>query len=301
MSMFNKEHKDQYDWIDIRLAQKKGLKFYQTRSNAIILYNTLLACCIPKAIKIETGEIIYEKVYASPRPPPKISLRDNWMKELGSEVAGHGESSQQTQPKTENPIVRTGRPVSTEPPSSSSVQEIDKRFLLGCESTNVSVERSDKDKDADENVDADQVRTGRPVGSEQSIDLFTQREEADIDFRVSGLPHAVMKQAENFCVRELVKKIESHPHLQALQADLQQSNAHNPLSEKSKKMIRDMGNVELFELCETIPKVQCSERLLYWNQEIVYCTCGHLLRESESSRHLHQWQLDVLSIPNYVI
>ena len=28
------------------------------------------------------------------------------------------------------------------------------------------------------------------------------------------------------------------------------------------KMIRDMGNVELFELCETIPKVQCSERLI---------------------------------------
>ena len=66
-------------------------------------------------------------------------------------------------------------------------------------------------------------------------------------------------------------------------------------------MIRDMRNVELFELCETIPKVQCSECLLYWNQGIVYCTCGHLLRENESSRHLHQWQLDVLSLPNYVI
>ena len=149
----------------------------------------------------------------------------------------------------------------------------------------VSVERLDKEKDADEKVNADQVRTGRPVGSEQSIDLFTQREEVDIDFRVSGLPHAVVKQAENFRVRELVKKIESHPHRQALQADLQQSNAYNPFSEKSKKMIRDMGIVELFELCETILKLHCSECLLYWNQGIVYCTCGHLLVESESSRN----------------
>ena len=66
-------------------------------------------------------------------------------------------------------------------------------------------------------------------------------------------------------------------------------------------MITDMGNVELFELFETIPKVQCKECLLYWNQLIVYCTCGHLLRENESSRHLHRWRLDVLSIPNYVI
>ena len=81
----------------------------------------------------------------------------------------------------------------------------------------------------------------------------------DIDFRVSGLPHAVVQQAENSRVRELVKKIENHPHRQVLQADLQQNNAYNPFSEKSKKMIRAMGNVELCELCETIPKVQCKE------------------------------------------
>ena len=109
----------------------------------------------------------------------------------------------------------------------------------------VSVERLDQDQDADENVDADQVRTGRHVGSEQSLDLFTQRQEIDIDFRVSGLPHAVVKQAENFRVRELVKKIESHPHRRALQADLQQSNAYNPFSDDSKAMIREVGNVEL--------------------------------------------------------
>ena len=143
-------------------------------------------------------------------------------------------------------IVRTGRLVATEPPSRSKVQEIDKRFLLGCESTNVFVELSDKDKHANENVDADRVRTERFVGSERSIGLFTQREEIDNDFRVSGLPHAVVKQAENFRVRELVKKIESHLHRQALQADQQQSNTYNPFSEKSKKMVRDMGNVELF-------------------------------------------------------
>ena len=34
-------------------------------------------------------------------------------------------------------------------------------------------------------------------------------------------------------------------------SDLQQNNAYNPFSEKSKKMIKDMGNVEQFELCET--------------------------------------------------
>ena len=167
------------------------------------------------------------------------------------------------------------RPVSEQPPGLLT-KEIEKDVLFGCESTNsrtgrlvkscvpVSVERADKDKDADENVDADQTSTERPV-SGQPTGLFTQLEEIDIDSRVSGVPHAVVKQAENFRVRELVKKIESHPHREALQADLQQNNVYNPFSDDSKAMIREMGNVELFELCGTIPRVQCSECLLYWN------------------------------------
>ena len=67
-------------------------------------------------------------------------------------------------------------------------------------------------------------------------------------------------------------------------------------------MIKDMGNVELFELCETNPKVQCKESfLLESRHRIVYCTCGHLLNESEASRGVIQWTLDLLSIQNYVI
>ena len=40
--------------------------------------------------------------------------------------------------------------------------------------------------------------------------------EVDIDFRILGLPQPVVKQAENYRVRELVKKIEHHTHRQYL-------------------------------------------------------------------------------------
>ena len=313
-----KRHPDTVYWVDINLALKKGFKFYQTRSNAIIFYDAFPAYCIPKVVVMETGEVKYEKVYASPRHPPKISLKHDWMKELDSEVAGGSKDSQQIQPKWKTQWSRTGRPVS-EQPSGSFTVEIRKDILLGRESTNsrtvkpvdglpssqscvpVSVKRSTQDKDADENADADQIRTGRPVESEQSIGLFTQREEIDIDSEVSGFPHAVVKQAENFRIRELVKKIESHPHREALQADLQQNNVHNPFGGDAKAMIREMGNVELFEFCETIPKVQCSECLLYWNLGLVYCSCGQFLVESESRRKFHRWRLDALAIPHNVI
>ena len=82
-----KKHQNTIYWVDINLALKKGLKFYQTRSNAIILLETPRAYCIPKDVRMETGEVKYEKVYASPRPPPKISLKHDWMKELGPEAA----------------------------------------------------------------------------------------------------------------------------------------------------------------------------------------------------------------------
>ena len=95
----------------------------------------------------------------SPRPLPKISFKDNWMKESGSEVAGGSEDTPQTQPRSKTQLLSTGRPVKSEQPSGSRAQEIEKDVLFGCESTNVSTERPvkscvpvsvkrlDKDKD----------------------------------------------------------------------------------------------------------------------------------------------------------
>ena len=54
-----KKHRNTVYWVDVKLAQKKGLKFYQTRSNAIILNKTLPAYCIPRA-KLEKS---YMKKY----------------------------------------------------------------------------------------------------------------------------------------------------------------------------------------------------------------------------------------------
>ena len=124
-----KRHQNAVYWVDINLALKKGLKFYQTRSNAIILHGTLPAYCFPKVVRIETGEVIYEKVFTSFRPPPKISLKHDWKRELGSadaqrpevEVVQQSKSFQSNQPipnpsrdRTEQPVVkadRSGQPV----------------------------------------------------------------------------------------------------------------------------------------------------------------------------------------------
>ena len=74
-----KVHQDTVYWVDTQLAQRKGLKFCQTRSNAVILHDTLPAYCISKAIVMKSGDIIYQKVYVSPRPPQTISYKDNYL------------------------------------------------------------------------------------------------------------------------------------------------------------------------------------------------------------------------------
>ena len=70
-----KMHQDTVYWVDIQLAQRKGLKFHQTRSNAVILYDTLPAYCISKAIEMKSEEFKNHKVHVSPRPPPTISKK----------------------------------------------------------------------------------------------------------------------------------------------------------------------------------------------------------------------------------
>ena len=133
-------------------------------------------------------------------------------------------------------------------------------------------------------------------GREQSM-----LNEVNIDFRILGLPHSAVKKAENSRVRELVKKMENHPHRHAPQRDLQQKKAYNPLSTTTKKMIQDVGNVELFQLFETDPETQCKESLSYWSEGIVYCTCRHLFKQIVANRGFNEYTLDFLSIPEYVI
>ena len=114
-----KRHQDAVCLVNINLVMKKGLKFYHTRWKAIILQETLPAYCIPKVVRMENGGVIYEKVFMSPRLPPKIFLKHDWIKELDSEYAQQPEgqvvqqskSSQSNQTNPNPDDDRTGQPV----------------------------------------------------------------------------------------------------------------------------------------------------------------------------------------------
>ena len=50
----------------------------------------------------------------SPRPPPKISYKDNWMCDLDSDIAGRSKDIQRIEPKPNTQLSSTGRPVCVE-------------------------------------------------------------------------------------------------------------------------------------------------------------------------------------------
>ena len=146
-------------------------------------------------------------------------------------------------------------------------------------------------------------RTGRPVIDHDDLSHESiMVNEADMDFRIPGLPHSVVKHPQSTSVRELIQKIENHPDRHALQQDLRQNQSFNPFSPESKQMIQDVGNIELYELLETEPKTQCKACLSYWNIGIICCTCGHFLqKETAVHRKFVKYTMNILSVFEYVI
>ena len=342
-----KRHQDAVFWVDIDLAIREGLTFYQTRSNAIILQGTLPAHCILKVERLKTGEMLYERRYLSPRPPPKISLRHdhNWTRgndQLGSTVEqqpvgklvqqSFGEAprvklSKPTQSKP-NPICdRSGKPEDTErvfvdKGKTSRSQEIDDKRLqkeLG------SSDRTGKPVKLSEEIRVMHAHdgTGEPVKSSASthtVEEFVPAEHRDtassnadnkfnlatddenIDFNIPGVPNSTVKRSHGVNVHNSIQKIENHPQRQALQSDLQQHRAFNPFSKESQDVIKAAGNTELCKIVDVEPKAQCKACLAYWDVGIVYCTCGHFLRDdtTENKKYIKS-VLDLFSIPNFYI
>ena len=78
---------------------------------------------------------------------------------------------------------------------------------------------------------------------------------------------------------------------------------HSTISAKNHKTWLEAA--ESTELCERLDvelKAQCKACLAYWDPGIVYCTCGHFLRDdtTENKKYIKS-VLDLFSIPNFYI
>ena len=112
----------------------------------------------------------------------------------------------------------------------------------------------------------------------------------------------MVKRSQSINVHNLIQQIENHPQRAALQNDLQQHRAFNPFSKESKDAIMAAGNTELCEIIDVEPKLQCKACFTHCSTGIVYCTCGHLMKDdtTENKKYISS-VLDLFSIPNFYI
>ena len=319
-----KRHQDTVFWIDINLGIiKEGLKFYQTRSNAIILQGVLPPSCIVRAERLKGGEPLYKRQYLSPRPPPKISLRHdlNWTRgndDLGSTVEHrpvgklvqqslgetvHFGSSKPTQsPKTNED--RSGKPVAQEivgvlqeEPSSSD------RPGRPVSREEQHVRNHDNSGRPEREEVQHTVQENYHLESRDNVDKFDlATDDANVDFSVSGIPEEAVKRSENFNILQLIRRITRHPQKQAVQNDLNQEQSFNAFSAESKKAIKESGNIEISEIINTEPKWQCKSCLNHCNPGVIYCVCGRLMTtDSAENRKYISSTLDSFSIPCFYI
>ena len=298
---------------------------------------------------MKTGEMLYERRYLSPRPPPKISLRHDHNRTRGNDQLGStveqqpvgklvqqsfGEAprvklSKPTQSKPKPICDRSGKPEDTErvfvdEGKTSRSHEIDDKRLhkeLG------SSDRSVKPERLSENIRVKHAHDGtgqlveqnssrshtvkeqfapeenRYIASVNTDNEFNRAiDEENIDFNIPGVPNSTVKRSHGVNVQNLIQKIENHPQRHALQSDLQQHRPFNLFSKESRDVIEAAGNTELCELLDVEPKAQCRACLAYWNVGIVYCTCGHFLRDDtkENKKYIKS-VLDLFSTPNFYI
>ena len=266
-----KRHQDTVFWIDIDQGIiKEGLRFYQTKSNAIILQGVLPPSCIVKAERLKGGELLYTRQYLSPRPPAKIVLRNDldWTKRdddldstvehqpvgklvqqsLGETV--HLDSSKPIQsPKTNRDS--TGKPVAQEivvgalqeePSSSDSTGK-----PVAREEQHVQTHDSSGKPESEEAQHIVQGKENRE--HRETVDQFDlATNDANIDFSVSGIPEETVKRSETMNILDLIRRITRHPQKQAVQNDLDKKQSFNAFSAESKKAIKESGNIEISEM-----------------------------------------------------
>ena len=320
-----KRHQDTVFWIDIdRGIIKEGLKFYQTRSNAIILQDVLPPSCIVRAERLKGGEPLYKRQYLSPRPPPKISLRNdlNWTRgndDLGSTVEHrpvgklvqqslgetvHFGSSKPTQsPKTNGD--RSGKPVAQEivvgvlqeEPSSS-----DRPGRPGSKGEQ-HVQNHDNSGKPEREEAQHTVQENHHLERRDTVDKFDlATDDTNIDFSVSGIPEEAVKRSETLNILQLIRRITRHPQKQAVQNDLNQEQSFNAFSAESKKAIKESGNIEISEIVNAEPKWQCKSCLNHCNPGVKNCVCGRLMTtDSAENRKYISSTLDSFSIANFYI
>ena len=92
-------------------------------------------------------------------------------------------------------------------------------------------------------------------------------------------------------VTKLIEMFEKYQHKEQFLKDMSQKQDINRFSEESQKLLEDMNQTEIFELCENSAKLQCPDCNSFTEIGIMYCSLTLSLRripvEDQSTANLN--------------
>ena len=147
-------------------------------------------------------------------PPPMISLRHDWTEELGSKIVRQQEGKvarqakffQPTHPIPSPNCDRSGQPDITQDVTSVQACSSEDNKNLNVEQTHDRSGQPDKHNVA---VQDDPAVNHEIKTLNTDNETIRERIEEDMDFKIPGLPHSIVKQAHSASARELIQKIEN--------------------------------------------------------------------------------------------
>ena len=102
-------------------------------------------------------------------------------------------------------------------------------------------------------------------------------------------------------VTKLIEMFEKHQQKEQFLEDMSQKQEINKFSEESQKILDDMNQTEIFELCVNSAKLQCLDCNAVSGIGIIYCSCGRNLKYKRSPATFQKANCDLTSIHGFVI
>ena len=102
-----------------------------------------------------------------------------------------------------------------------------------------------------------------------------------VDYRVPGKSISTVQQQDEQrqpTVAKLIEKFESHQYTEQFLKDMSQTQKINRFSEASQKLLKNMDQTEIFELCEDTSKLESLDCNSFTEVGIIYCSCGQNLK-----------------------
>ena len=129
--------------------------------------------------------------------------------------------------------------------------------------------------------------------SQQDAESYWETRSNTADYRISGISISTVKlqDARRQCSKNIGIK----------EQFLRNMSQKQEISEESHKLLEDVNQTEIFELCENSAKLQCPDCNAFQEIGIIYRSCGRNLRYSRSFTTLQKTNCDFTSIPGFAI